>query len=119
MRALLKSIFVVSVPMLLLCLGAAHAQTTVLPLATESYEESFQDNPPIGGNLLVGLSWDTSPGLFNPAEIRVELVPTLPVRSVCVSVASQDGRYASRNLYRIPDDAVAVPSFQIDRKSVV
>ncbi len=76
----------------------------MIRLVSPKYVETFDNNPKISGNLLVGLSWDPLPGRFDVNGVGVLLPPAFRWRKACVEVASQDGRYFAQNLYQFPNE---------------
>lgn len=95
---------------------AARAQPAprVIPLATRPMDERLlgEGGPsPVSGHYLVGLQWGGTPRLFDPNAVGAVIPPSLAGRTVCVSLASEDGRYVARNVYHVPTDAIGAARF--------
>ncbi|CAN1553653.1 hypothetical protein MCEMSEM23_02296 [Rhabdaerophilaceae bacterium] len=55
---------------------------------------------PVSGNLLAGVQIGGSLGKFNPNSIQVSISdPPSAKNSICLSVASRDGRYSAKNVF--------------------
>jgi hypothetical protein len=73
-----------------------------LSLARLPFYERYDGKAPVSGTLLVGLQLGTADLPFNPDRIGVMLPKEILGHNICVAIASEDGRYAARNLYIVP-----------------
>lgn len=84
---------------------SSHAETVRLELASLPFYERYDGKAPVSGMLLVGLQLGTSTAHFDPSRIGVTLPKEALGGNLCVAIASEDGRYAARNLYVVPKTA--------------
>ena len=108
--------------LLLLLIGSpaaiSAADRSTLILAGSDFVESLMDRPVVAGNLLVGVNWAAPKGKFDPAQLVVSPPSNPDDRTACISVASEDGRYSSINLFHIPSNVISPASIQNRSKKV-
>jgi len=90
----------------------AQAQTPTIQLAMPGpmFERLIGDSSPspVVGNFVVGMRWGDASNFFDPKSIGTTLPAYVGGHSVCVNIASEDGRYFARNLYRVPPGATGL-----------
>jgi len=87
---------------LLLPASALGQEPPVAELISDPFVESYQPEVSVSGNVIVGVTTVAAAKAMLDNRIAVH-VPTDPApRSLCLSAATRDGIYTSKNDYRLP-----------------
>lgn len=86
--------------------GAALGQAAVpASLVSDPFYESYQPEVAVSGNVIVGVMTAAAAQAIVDDSLILTATADAGDQSVCLTAASHDGIYSSRNLYRLPDAA--------------
>jgi hypothetical protein len=78
----------------------AHSELLVLPIADESWNESYDELRPVSADLYAGAVLGTANKYVDPAKLFVHLPETKNPR-LCVKISSRDARYYAESEYDV------------------
>ena len=91
---------------LLFCLSTVASAQDSEPakLISDPFQENYQPDVDVSGNVIVGVMTDVASGAIASDEIALLANAAAAGESVCLRASSQDGIYTSRNVYQLPEN---------------